>query len=77
MTMDPLTSLTQKLDEKAAAYSELDSDYEGRQALSFLSPEAKLALGSRFGQLASNIPRLAITALSEQRWVTGLHGADV
>ena len=77
MTDDMLTSLLQKLDESTAAYTELDSYYEGRQPLSFLSPEAKVALGSRFGRMASNIPRLAVTALAERLRVTGFTGADV
>lgn len=74
---DMLTTLLQKLDESTAAYTELDSYYEGRQPLSFLSPEAKTALGSRFGRMASNIPRLAVTALAERLRVTGFTGADV
>lgn len=49
----------------------LDLYYEGKQPLSFLSPEAKLALGSRFGRMASNIPRLSVTALTERLQITG------
>jgi hypothetical protein len=74
---DMLTTLLQKLDESTAAYTENDSYYQGKQALSFLSPEAKTALGTRFGRMASNIPRLAVTALAERLRVTGFTGADV
>ena len=53
---DLLTTLAQKLDERTATFTDLDSYYAGTQPLSFLSPEAKAALGSRFGRMASNIP---------------------
>lgn len=74
---DLLTTLAQKLDEPAARYSTLDAYYEGRQPLAFLAPEAKQALGSRMGRMASNIPRLAVTALAERLRVTGFEGASV
>lgn len=69
--MTVLKDLLQRLDEPAARYAELDRYYEGRQALAFLAPEAKLALGNRFGRMASNIPRLAVTALAERLRITG------
>jgi hypothetical protein len=74
---DLLTTLAQKLDERTATFTELDSYYSGTQPLSFLSPEAKAALGSRFGRMASNIPRLAVTALAERLRIVGFSGADV
>lgn len=74
---DELTRLLQRLDGPAARYSHLDRYYTGTQPLSFLSPEAKVALGNRFGRMASNIPRLAVTALAERLRVTGFTGADV
>lgn len=77
MTTDLLTTLLQRLDEPLARYSELDSYYSGTQPLSFLSPEAKVALGTRFGRMASNIPRLAVTAMGERLRVSGFTGADV
>ena len=57
--------------EPAARYADLDRYYEGKQPLAFLAPEAKLALGNRFGLMASNIPRLAVTALAERLRITG------
>lgn len=69
-----LTHLMQKLDEPAARYHELNLYYQGEQPLAFLSPEAKIALGQRFGRMASNIPRLAVTALAERLRVTGFTG---
>lgn len=74
---DLLTTLLTKLDESAAAHTENGSYYAGRQPLAFLTPEAREALGTRFGRLASNIPRLAVTALSERLRVTGFAGVDV
>lgn len=74
---DLLTTPTQRLDESTARFTELDLYYDGRQPLAFLAPEAKTALGSRFGRMASNIPRLAVTALAERLRVTGFTGADV
>lgn len=69
-----LLELLQRLDESTARYSELDLYYTGRQPLAFLSPEAKVALGTRFGRMASNIPRLSVTALAERLRITGFAG---
>ncbi|CAJ1505672.1 phage portal protein [[Mycobacterium] burgundiense] len=74
---DTLTALLQKLDENRPRYSDLERYYTGRQPLSFLAPEAREALGSRFARMSSNLPRLAITALSERLRVTGFNGVDV
>lgn len=74
---DLLTSLLQRLDEPAARYAQLDRYYTGTQPLAFLSPEAKTALGQRFGRMASNLPRLAVTALAERLRITGFSGVDV
>lgn len=72
-----LQALLQKLDAPVGRYAELDRYYTGTQPLSFLSPEAKIALGNRFGRMASNIPRLAVTALAERLRITGFTGAEV
>lgn len=72
-----LQTLLQKLDEPVARYSDLERYYTGTQPLAFLSPEAKAALGTRFGRMASNLPRLAVTSLTERLRVTGFTGADV
>lgn len=75
MTDNPLlTNLMQRLDEPAGRYHELALYYRGEQPLAFLSPEAKTALGQRFGRMASNIPRLAVTALAERLRITGFTG---
>ena len=72
-----LTTLLQKIDEPAARYADLERYYSGTQPLAFLSPEAQTALGDRFGRMASNIPRLAVTSLTERLRVTGFTGVDV
>lgn len=91
MTTTPLSTPTQappalatlvarlatQLDEQTPAFTEADLYYEGRQPLAFLSPEAKTALGNRFGRMVSNLPRLAVTALAERLRVTGFTGAEV
>lgn len=74
---DLLTQLLQKIDEPAAKYAELERYYTGTQPLAFLSPEAKTALGDRFGRMASNLPRLAVTSLAERLRVTGFTGVDI
>ncbi|WP_418601578.1 phage portal protein [Mycolicibacterium sp. SCSIO 43805] len=71
---DLLLQLLQRLNEPAARYTDLDRYYTGNQPLAFLSPEAKVALGNRFGLMASNIPRLAVTALAERLRITGFSG---
>jgi len=43
-----LQLLLQRLDGPAARYDLLERYYTGTQALSFLAPEAKAALGNRF-----------------------------
>lgn len=72
-----LQTLLQKLDAPTARYSMLDRYWTGSQPLAFLAPESKAALGNRFGRMASNIPRLAVTALAERLRITGFSGAEV
>ncbi|MBP2455184.1 phage portal protein [Mycolicibacterium lutetiense] len=72
--MTLLGDLLQRLNEPVARYADLDRYYQGRQPLAFLSPEAKVALGNRFGIMSSNVPRLAVTALAERLRLTGFAG---
>lgn len=69
--LDLLLKLLQKLDEPLARYSILNNYYTGNQPLAYLSPESKTALGNRFGRMASNLPRLSVTALAERLRITG------
>ncbi len=71
-----LTTLLQRLDETVPAFGVWDGYYAGTQPLSFLSPEAKAALGNRLGRMASNIPRLAVTALAERLRIVGMTGTS-
>lgn len=75
--MTLLKDLLHRLDEPAHRYAELDRYYAGRQPLAFLAPEARIALGNRFGIMASNIPRLAVTALAERLRITGFSDASI
>lgn len=68
---DLLNGLIQKIDTDAEKYSRLDAYYRGNSPLSFLSPEAREALGQRFGTMGSNLCRLAVTSLAERLRVTG------
>ena len=72
--MTLLQDLLQHLDAPAARYADLDRYYTGTQPLAYLSPEAKIALGNRFGLMASNVPRLAVTALAERLRIVGFSG---
>ncbi|BBZ04885.1 hypothetical protein MCHIJ_43220 [Mycolicibacterium chitae] len=74
---DTLTLLLQRLDEQKPRYHDLEMYYAGTQPLSFLAPEAREALGSRFARISSNLPRLAITALTERLRPIGFDGVDV
>lgn len=71
---DLLTQLLSVLDAAQVRISTWDAYYAGTQPLAYLSPEAKTALGSRFGRISSNIPRLAVTSLAERLRVQGFDG---
>lgn len=76
MTTDTLTSNLQRLDEKAATYSRLTAYYEGRQQLTFLSPEARAALNNRLAAVSVNIPRLLVDSIAERLRITGCTRPD-
>ena len=66
-----LNTLLQKLDEPSARFAQLDQYYAGEQALAFLAPDSKKALGDRLSRMSVNIPKLAVTALAERLRVIG------
>lgn len=66
-----LTGLIQKIDADAGKFSRLDTYYRGGSPMAYLSPEAREALGERFGTMGSNLCRLAVTSLAERLRVTG------
>ncbi len=72
-TAPNLAGLLQRLDERQHVLAALDRYYTGTQPLAFLAPEARAALGERFGRMVSNLPRLAVTALAERLRVVDLH----
>ena len=57
-----LTQLMQRLNEPPPGTPSSTGITPATQPLAFLSPEAKTALGNRFGSCRRNIPRLAVTA---------------
>lgn len=69
--LDQLKALSYKISEGEGRVALLDLYYAGEQPLSFLAPEARTALGSRFARMSSNICRLAVTSLAERLRVTG------
>lgn len=75
--LDTLTTTLQLIDEKAATYSRLTSYYEGRQPLTFLSPESRAALNNRLSAVSVNIPRLLVDTIAERLRVTGFSRPDV
>src|SRR5690349_7884714 len=77
MSSDLLVELLQELDCPQPRICELERYATGHQALAFLSPEAKQALGTRLGRMVSNIPKLAVTALSERIRILGFSGVDI
>lgn len=58
--------LAQALDVRAARLHLLEQYYRAQQPLAYLSPEAKKALGPRFGVLGVNYPRLAVLSIAER-----------
>lgn len=72
-----LGTLLQRLDEPSGRYSRLNAYYDGSQPLSYLSPEARKALGDRLQRVSVNVPRLLVDAIAERLRLTGFDGADV
>lgn len=70
--LDTLQSLVERLDATEGRLALLDQYYAGEQPLSFLAPEARTALGSRFARMSSNLCRLTVTSLAERLRVTGI-----
>lgn len=68
---DQVKALSDKITEGEGRLSLFDLYYAGEQPLSFLAPEARVALGTRFARMSSNICRLAVTSLAERLRITG------
>ncbi|GAB2497172.1 hypothetical protein GCM10027063_40480 [Promicromonospora xylanilytica] len=71
-------TLSSQLDTTAPHLARLDKYYDAEQAASFLSQEAREALGKQFRQLAVNYPRVAVDSVGERLTPTGfrLEGPD-
>ncbi|WP_137120918.1 phage portal protein [Segeticoccus rhizosphaerae] len=72
-----LTTLLQKLDEPAARFARLDRYFDGTQPLTYLSPDARKALGDRLTAVSVNVPRLLVESVAERLRVTGFTGIDL
>lgn len=71
MSSDLLVELLQTLDAPQARFAELERYHEGAQRLAWISPESRKALGNRLSRMASNIPRLAVSSLTERLRIVG------
>ncbi|QVI29934.1 phage portal protein [Mycolicibacterium neoaurum] len=71
MSSDLLVELLQTLDAPQGRYAELDRYVTGTQALAFISPESRKALGNRLNTMAVNIPALAVSSLVERLRISG------
>lgn len=69
--MNTFDKLIQQLDESAALRSWRSQYLAGNQPMAYLAPEAREALGTRFGRMSTNLPRLAVNSLAERLRVTG------
>lgn len=72
MSREILAALGQRLHERANRLSTLDAYYRGEQPLTFLSPEARTALGNRLHTVSVNVPRLVVSSLVERLRIVGL-----
>lgn len=72
MNDNTLRALLERLDARTPALSRYDSAYNGTSPLTYLSPEAKKALGNRLDVMTSNVCRPSVLALAERLRVTGL-----
>ncbi|WP_238391015.1 MULTISPECIES: phage portal protein [unclassified Mycolicibacterium] len=71
MSSDLLVELLQNLDAPQGRYAELERYHTGAQSLAWISPESRKALGNRLSRMASNIPRLAVSSLTERLRIVG------
>jgi hypothetical protein len=77
MSSPLLIEMQQRLSAGLHRRAENRAYWDGKQPLAFLAPEARAALGGRFGVLSVNFARVSITALTERLRLNGIDGADV
>lgn len=68
---DLMKALSEKIDTTGHDLHVLDEYWNGTQPAAYLSPEAREALGNRLRGLSVNLPRLAVTSLTERLQVNG------
>ncbi|MGN8690541.1 hypothetical protein ACTND8_11650, partial [Atopobiaceae bacterium HCP3S3_F7] len=69
-----LAQVLQALEAGAPQRATRERYFKAEQPLAFLAPEARAAIGSRFGRIASNICHVAVTSMAELLRVTGFTG---
>lgn len=77
MSSPLLIEMQQRLSAGLHRRAENRAYWDGKQPLAYLAPEARSALGNRFGVLSVNYARVAITALTERLRLNGFDGAPV
>lgn len=70
-TKNELTEILQQVDAPVAKHAELVRYYEGKQALTYLSPEARKNTGNRLSIVSVNVPRLVVETIAERLRVNG------
>ena len=72
--VEKLARVLAVIDEGAARRTLREQYYRAEQPLAFLAPEARAAIGKRFGRVATNICQVAVTSMAERLRVTGFTG---
>lgn len=72
--IEKLAQVLGVIEEGAPRRATRERYYRAEQPLAFLAPEARAAIGSRFGRIATNICHVAVTSLAERLRVTGFTG---
>lgn len=75
--LDDLSKMLERMDAKAAIYSNLNAYAVGRQPLSFVAPDVREALNNRLTQIALGIPKLLVESLVERLRIIGFDRPDV
>lgn len=75
MSSDMLQAALEELDAHQPHINYLQSYYEGRQRLAFISPESRKALGDRLSRMNSNVPRLVVASIVERLRINGFSDA--
>lgn len=78
MSNQLLIDLLHALDGPQHQFTRHGRYYRGEQAISFVSPESRAAIGNRLSRLVVNVPRIAVNAIAERCRVLGFEpDADI